>query len=122
MSSSPIPATRTHKLHSMATCWNGYASGTRCTVCCEHRPALAPVEGLLEPGDVELDLLLHLRGDAGSFFPVAVGHHLHERGGHDLPSHAELVVHPAADHFLAAILQNRFPVAIHFRLRAAVHA
>src|SRR5688500_10275542 len=72
MSSSHIPATRTHKLHSMATCWNGYASGTRCTVCCEHRPALAPVEGLLEPGDVELDLLLHLRGDAGSFFPVAV--------------------------------------------------
>src|SRR4051812_22866056 len=85
-------------------------------------PTGSAFERSLQLRDVELDLALHLRGDAARLLPVAIRHHLHEHGRHDLPAHAELVANPAAGDFLAAVLRKRAPVAVHFRLVAAVHA
>src|SRR5262249_33949544 len=78
------------------------------------------VVGLPQLPDFDLLHLQHGGHDTLHFGRILVLDHLEQGARHHLPGHAELVLEPAALHFLAA-RRELLPEVVHLLLRVAVH-
>src|SRR5690606_40026847 len=78
-------------------------------------------DGGLDRGDVDLLHLHHRLERASGRGPIAAGEGLQQHPRRDLPRHAPLVLAPAAHAFLAAVADDRVPVAVRLRLVLGTH-
>src|SRR5215471_18546385 len=79
----------------------------------------ANISGLrrLDSDDVDLLHRHHRLHGAPGRSRIAIVNRRHQRAGHDLPAHAELVLAPTTHAFLTTVSNNRIPVAVGFLLR-----
>lgn len=96
----------------------GLSAGAFCRnvrLSAEAPPFPSPTAGGLDLGDVDL-AHFHHRCKGAFGFSAAGRHRVRQHARRDLPGDSPSVFAPAARAFLAAVADDRFPVAIRFRL------